>query len=200
MVKQVNEFEEILGEKRKPMEIALKDAKAMMQRGLEYFVGKGAQWLSGYDDVAQWLQDNKHLGLYLYGSNGRGKSIVCYNIIPNLIRFYYKWAKIYKCRANNLRNIYIDKNEYYAMLSADVIFIDDIGTESLLNLYGEKKDAFSDIVDIVEQEHKILVISSNLDPKDINERYGSRTLDRMRATTRVICFVGESMRNNNNNT
>ena len=80
------------------------------------------------------------------------------------------------------------------MLCAQVIFIDDFGTESITSVYGEKRDIFSDIVDLAEQEKKLLVVSTNLTQDEIKERYGVRTLDRLHAITKGICLTGESMR------
>lgn len=191
----MDEFKELFGEKKQPLSINLETSKEMLCRGLRYFIGDNAKWLQGYDEIAEWLQDNKGKGLLLYGSNGRGKSIMCYNIIPTLFAYYYKQTKIFKCRANNLRIIQSDNPDYYSMLCAQVIFVDDFGTESITSVYGEKHDVFSDLVDIAEQDKKLLVLSTNLTTDEITERYGIRTFDRLRAITRGICLKGDSMRN-----
>lgn len=191
----MDEFKELLGAKKRPLSINLETSKEMLCRGLRYFIGDDAKWLQGYDEIAEWLQDNKGKGLLLYGSNGRGKSIMCYNIIPTLFAYYYKQTKIFKCRANNLCIIQSDNPDYYSMLCAQVVFVDDFGTESITSVYGEKHDVFSDLVDIAEQDKKLLVLSTNLTTDEITERYGIRTLDRLRAITRGICLKGESMRN-----
>lgn len=196
----MDEFEELLGAKKQYLSINLEKSKEMLCRGLRYFIGDDAKWLQGYDEIAKWLQDNDYKGLLLYGANGRGKSVMCYNILPTVFQYYLKQVKTFKCRANNLHLIQSDKTDYYSMLCAQVIFIDDFGTESITSVYGEKRDVFSDIVDIAEQEKKLLVLSTNLTPDEIRDRYGIRTLDRLRAITRAICLNGESMRNMNSET
>lgn len=190
-----NEFLELLGSKREPMHLCLENTKEIMCRGLRYFVGDDAKWLQGYDDISEWLHDNQGKGLLLYGANGRGKSVMCFCIIPTIIAFYYKNIKQYKCRASNLRALHPDNSEYYSMFCADAWFIDDFGTETLTSVYGEKRDVFSDVVDIAEQDKKLLVLSTNLTPKEIQQRYGLRTLDRLQSITRAICLSGDSMRN-----
>lgn len=192
----MNEFQELLGVRKMPLNIRLDAPKEILCRGLRYFIGDNAKWLQGYDEIAKWLQDNDYKGLLLYGANGRGKSVMCYNILPTVFQYYFKQVKIFKCRANNLHLIQSDKTDYYSMLCAQVIFIDDFGTESITSVYGEKRDVFSDIVDIAEQDKKLLVLSTNLTPDEIRDRYGIRTLDRLRAITRAICLNGESMREN----
>lgn len=192
----MDEFQELLGARKEPFKICLPAAKEMMCRGLRYFIGDDAKWLQGYDDIAEWLEDNKGRGLLLYGANGRGKSIMCFNIMPTLICYYYKQIRIFKCRANNLRTLLNSNNDYYNAVGSKIIFIDDFGTESISNLYGEKVDVFSDIVDLAEQEKKILVLTTNLATDEIKNRYGIRTFDRLRAITHAICLRGESMRRN----
>ena len=194
----MNEFQELLGARKEPFKINLTAPKEMMCRGLRYFIGDDAKWLQGYDEIAEWLADNNGRGLLLYGANGRGKSIMCYNIIPTLIDYYYKQTRTFKCRANNLRSLLNSSNDYYNAVGAKIIFIDDFGTESISNLYGEKVDVFSDIVDLAEQEKKILVITTNLTTGEIKDRYGLRTFDRLQSITHAICLRGESMRRNNN--
>lgn len=190
----MNEFQELLGVRKMPLNIRLDAPNEMLSRGLRYFVGDNAKWLQGYDEICEWLQDNKGRGLMLYGSNGRGKSLMAYNIIPTLFAYHLKNIKMFKCRANNLCHVQGDKTDYYTMLGAQVIFIDDFGVESITSVYGEKRDVFSDVVDLAEQEKKILVLSTNLTQDEIKERYGIRTLDRLHSITKGVCLMGESMR------
>lgn len=195
----MDEFEELLGAKKQYLSINLEKSKEILCRGLRYFIGDDAKWLQGYDEIAKWLQDNDYRGLLLYGANGRGKSVMCYNILPTVFQYYLKQVKTFKCRANNMHLIQSGRTDYFSMLCAQVIFIDDFGTESITSIYGEKRDVFSDIVDIAEQDKKLLVLSTNLTPDEIRDRYGIRTLDRLRAITRAICLNGESMRENKEN-
>lgn len=192
---EMNEFESILGKRRVIPTLSFADAEEMMRRGLEYFVGSEYRWLPEYDAVAEWLSDSHGVGVMMYGSNGRGKSMLCNYIIPTAIKYYYgKSLRVYSTRAADLRYIQPDNNEYYTMKMADIVCVDDFGVESVSNNYGEKRDVFSDLVDISEHERKLLICSTNLIPEEIAKRYGLRTIDRLKALTTPICFNGESMR------
>lgn len=194
----MNEFEKFLGKRKQSVAIHFDDAKGIMERGFSYFVGEDYRWLFEYTKVVEWLEDNKGKGLMLFGSNGRGKSVICKYIIPTALAYYMPSLKVYSTRAVDLRYLQPDNNEYYTMKMADVICVDDFGVESVSNLFGEKRDIFSDIVDIAEHERKLLICSTNLVPEEITKRYGLRTIDRLKALTAPICFSGESMRGNNN--
>lgn len=190
-----NEFTELLDSPRQYAQIEIPDSKAAIARGLHYFVGDKAKWLQGYDDVAAWLSNNNRKGLLLLGTNGRGKSLLCRDIIPTLIRYHYmRPDKVLILRAAELGSIKPNTPEYFNIKSANVIVVDDFGVEGVANVYGERRDMFSDIVDICEQNRIILICTTNLAPKEITARYGLRTLDRLKELTKVVCLEGESLR------
>lgn len=81
-----------------------------------------------------------------------------------------------------------------AVKQKHIIYIDDIGTESLSVKYGEKRMTFPELVDEAEKKGKLLIITTNLSLSEIKEKYGERTLDRLRAITTPIVFKGESLR------
>ncbi len=54
--------------------------------------------------------------------------------------------------------------------------------------------AFAEVMDAVERESKLIIISSNLNGKEIENRYGTRTFERIISTTKRIEFRGESFR------
>ena len=189
----MNEFE-VLSLRREIMQFSLSDAKSVMERGLKYFVGDNYKWLPEYDKVVEWLADNKRRGLMLFGSNGRGKTIIVEKILPVIFQYYLK-DKPFFADARALKEY--DKNlldRYELWCSVNPIIIDDVGVECIANDYGEKRDLFSEIVDQCEKEKRLLIFSTNLTPKNINERYGLRTLDRLKAIVRAIKFQGDSLR------
>ena len=50
-------------EKKEIFNINLEDAKGLMERGLKHFVGEDAEWAPEYEEIVEWLSDNKHKGL-----------------------------------------------------------------------------------------------------------------------------------------
>ncbi len=138
-----------------------------------------------YIEILKWMQDNKGKGLALFGSLGRGKTIINSFIIP--ILFYQKYKKVLK----PINAISIDNN--YFLKWAHVI--DDIGVESMVNDFGTKMDMVAMIINDAENYLKPLFLTSNLSQKELIIRYGIRTIDRIERLCKVVIFTGESLRN-----
>lgn len=163
------------------------DARSVLARGIRHFVGEKAVWLPEYEQVAEWLSDNKGLGLLCAGDCGRGKSVICQKVIPVIFQFIHK--KIMNtCTAIEL-NALFDEYKQYKILS-----VDDIGTEPVANRYGEKHNVVQELVDLAERKQKLLVFSTNMNEKQLKEIYDIRTVDRLRALTKPIIFNGKSLR------
>lgn len=163
------------------------DAKSVLASGIRHFVGESAVWLDEYDQVAEWLEDNKGLGLLCAGNCGRGKSVICQKVLPVVFKFWHK--KVMNTFTATDLNDHFNEFSQYKILS-----IDDMGTEPNANRYGEKHDYMQEIVDLAERKQKLIVISTNLDGKEMLERYGERTVDRLKSITKSVAFSGESLR------
>jgi len=162
-------------------------ARSILARGIKHFVGSDAVWLPEYDKVAEWLEDNQGRGLLCTGNCGRGKSVICSNVLP--IVFQHWHHKIMNTvTATDLNTCYDEFAKY------KIISVDDVGIEPVASVYGEKHSYFTELVDIAEKKDKLLVITSNLTINELLERYGDRTLDRLRAITNVVVFSGDSLR------
>ena len=74
--------------------IAIPDAKNILWQGLNYFT-ENAEWLPEYEEIASWLSGNNGRGLLCHGNCGRGKSLICWKIIPLLLNHYCR--KIVAC-------------------------------------------------------------------------------------------------------
>lgn len=169
------------------VQISIPNAKEVLWNGLRHFEGDNAIWLKEYDEVARWLENNEGRGLLCYGNCGRGKSLVCWKIIPLLIHHYHR--KIISCYDSQQMNADIDE-----VKSKHLIYIDDIGTENVSVKYGEKRLAFSEVVDEAEKRGKLLIVTTNLSLDEIEQKYGERTMDRLVAITKRVKFLGESLR------
>jgi len=119
------------------------------------------------------------------GECGLGKSTILNYVIP----------AIFRTRTNKiLRSVpakelgAVDRNK------APFIIIDDLGTESIKNDYGTKIDAVADAISYAEDSSKTLLITTNLTPQALKERYDERTLDRLRKC-KVVIIKGKSFRN-----
>lgn len=166
------------------------DARKKVEEALIYFLaleGKTPVWLPEYDGVVDWLTGNRGRGLFLYGNCGRGKSLMCRYVIPAiLLQCCAKVVSVYDVQDMN--------RSLDDLLTKHILALDDIGTEEVLNQYGNRRMAFAEIMDAAEKNGKLVIISTNLQAREIKERYGDRILDRILSTTTRVLFEGRSMR------
>jgi DNA replication protein DnaC len=140
--------------------------------------------LPAYDEIIDWLVDTRGRGLMLMGECGLGKSTILNFVIPAIFRT--KTNKVLKSiPAKELAAV--ERNV------APFIIIDDLGTESIKNDYGTKIDAVADAISYAEDSSKTLLITTNLSPNSLKERYDERTLDRLRKC-KVVIIKGKSFR------
>lgn len=166
----------------------IEDASDLLKRGLKHFMGDDYQWLPEYNEIVEWLSDNKGKGLVCMGNCGRGKTVICRNILSviflHLLRQNYHVYESYELG---------DKIEDIKSYCCNVM-IDDIGIEQEFSRYGEKHIAFSEIVDIAEKKGILLVITTNLNAEQLKAKYDERTFDRLRSLTKCVVFKGDSLR------
>ena len=137
-----------------------------------------------YDKIIDWMVDTKGRGLMLMGDCGTGKSTILNYVIPAIFRTITN--KILRSvSAKELGAVEINKSPF--------IIIDDLGTESIKNDYGTKIDAVADAISYAEDSSKTLLVTTNLTPKALDERYSDRTLDRLRKC-KVVVIKGKSFR------
>ena len=144
-------------------------------------------WLPEYEEVADWLTDNRGRGLFLYGDYGRGKTVLGYHVLPAiLLKYMNKVVNVYDAQKMNSD---IDK-----LLRKHVVSLDDIGTEDTLVSYGNRRLAFAEVMDAAEKYRKLIIVSTNLNGDQIVARYGQRVMERIISVTRRIEFKGQSQR------
>lgn len=169
------------------VKVSIQQSNVVLWRGIQYFTGNNASWQPEYEDVATWLSDNKGRGLLCLGNCGRGKSLICGKIIPVLLNHYCR--KIVSCYDAQQMNADLD-----AVKQKHIVYVDDVGTEFLSVKYGEKRLAFAELVDEAEKRGKLLIVTTNLSLSELREKYGERTVDRLRAITTPVLFKGDSLR------
>ena len=143
------------------------------------------EMLPEYIEILKWMQDNKGKGLALFGSVGRGKTVISSFILPVL--FEMKYNKVLTPQiAEGLTRDSLNKWAYC---------IDDIGTESIVNEYGTKTDMVSYAINDAEHYLKPLFLTSNLTENEIIKRYGIHMYDRIKRLCKIVIFTGKSLRN-----
>jgi len=177
-----------LGFTAEPQKVIIKipDARENILRGMKYYT-ENPVWLPEYNEIAGWATDNNGRGLLVKGNCGLGKTLICGKILPVLINFYcHKVICIVNAQKLN--------TDLDNVLLRHIIYIDDIGTEGMSVKYGDKRLAFAELVDEAEKKGKLLMITTNLNDKELSEKYGERVLDRLHAITKSILFTGKSFR------
>ena len=175
---------------QKRYQITIPNAKQVLECGLKYFIGlekKEAVWLSEYDEIVKWLENNNGRGLIMFGNCGRGKTILGQYVIPAILLKYQ--GVVASAFDMNEANRNIDE-----VLEKHIISLDDVGTESLSVKFGEKRLAFPEIIDAAEKKGKLLIVSTNLTGDEIRERYDDRVIDRIHSTMTQVEFNGKSLR------
>ena len=167
--------------------ISIPDAKNVLWAGIKYFTGEKAQWLPEYLEIANWLTNNQGRGLLCFGNCGRGKTLICGKSLPLVLNHYCR--KVVSCYDSQQMNAELD-----SVKQKHIIYVDDIGTENLSVKYGEKRLAFAELTDEAEKKGKLLILTTNLSIDELREKYGERTVDRLRAITKTVLFTGESLR------
>ncbi len=178
----------------KKIQISISNAEKRLDYAYTFFLdemGKEYIRIPQCQQVIDWLTNNEGRGLFLYGDCGLGKSMLARYVLPALLLSEIEKTPIVLTATemnNNLERL-LSPNTYNKILS-----IDDVGTESILNQYGAKRMAFAEVMDAVERESKLIIISSNLSGEEIENRYGTRTYERIISTTKRIEFRGRSFR------
>lgn len=193
MVENFKELMERLKDTGYPSEpdkvfIKIPNAEKRLRGGLDYFTSGNAEWVEeNYRPIVEWMEDNDGRGLLLSGGCGLGKSLIGMRILPLLINdVCRKIVNIYKAQDLNVKPDDV--------IAKHIIYIDDVGTEGLSNVYGNKRVPFCELCDAVEQGGKLLMCSTNLTIGELKEKYGERTIDRLRATTKYVPLYGDSLR------
>lgn len=171
------------------IKLQVPNAKQRLYNGLRYMLarqGETTQWLPEYDLIADWLTDNKGKGLLLAGSCGRGKTLIATRVLPLFFAERHLFYSIY--------NSYDLNSRQREVFGSHILCIDDLGIENESVQYGERKNVFVELIDSVEKKGKLLVVTTNLTQVEIEEKYGTRTIDRFFSCCEIINFSGKSLR------
>lgn len=133
--------------------------------------------------------------IMMSGSTGLGKTHLSLAIADRVIRRGF--AVVYDSAINILESI---EDEHYgehsretldAVLGADLLILDDLGTEQESKFLKSK---IFNIIDTRISRRKPTIISTNLNLADISKRYDGRIASRLAGNYEQICFPGKDVR------
>ncbi len=139
---------------------------------------------------------NKEDNLLFYGETGIGKTFLTNCIAKSLLdkgkiviyQTAFRLLEILgdlRFRNNN------DKDKYNLLFEADLLIIDDLGTE-MTNTFTN-----SELFNIINSRlltNKKTIISTNLSPKEMMDRYDDRIFSRLFSMYTVLHFFGKDLR------
>ena len=171
-------------------QIKITGSREVFVKAFEYFLeienkGKIFNWKDGYQDICEWLSDNKGTGLMILGSCSLGKTFISRYVLPAILLKYHGIV---------LKNYDLQRDNIDLILSKKICGLDDIGTEDIRNEFGTKRMAFSEIVDNAEKNSNLLIITTNLTGDEIKKRYGVRVYERLLAITKRVIIEGNGER------
>ncbi|MDM8534426.1 ATP-binding protein [Clostridiaceae bacterium HSG29] len=155
--------------------------------------------LSKTESFATSFNSNKVKNLLFYGPTGQGKTYLCNCIANSLINkghlvIYQTAFKLIEIIENARfnKNNFSNKDENYQMLfSSDLLIIDDLGTE-FINTFTNVE--IFNIINTRLNQNKKTIISTNLSPIQIKEKYSDRISSRLFGNYEMLSFYGPDLR------
>lgn len=160
------------------------------------------------DEVKKMLQEvskalttnDGHFGLMFCGNCGNGKTTMAgaLQVAVNAVygSNYVSKAKVLRIiDAKNIVQRGKEKADFDKIKNYELLCIEDLGRESTEIM--EFGNVYSPIVDLLEYRYDMqlfTVVTTNLQPKDIRQKYGERIADRANEMFKVVKFMGRSFR------
>ncbi len=137
--------------------------------------------------------------LLLYGDTGVGKTFVCNCIAKSLLDSGYlviyqtafKMFEIIEEYKFKSQQNHLSKENYENLFECDLLIIDDLGTE-LTNSFTNSE--LFNILNTRLLSGKKTIISTNLNPMQLNENYAIRIFSRILDRFTLLKFIGKDLR------
>lgn len=159
--------------------------------------------------VARWLsreETKDRKWLMMFGKSGNGKSSVLQAIETMIHRLQNEgWRESCKfsykrITARELTSLYTsDRATFNGIINYNLLLIDDLGTEPRQVFeYGNPLEPMVEVFnyryDNRNSKNLSMIFTTNIDPNDIEERYGSRIFSRFCETCQSVRFDGDDFR------
>lgn len=135
-------------------------------------------------------------GILMHGLTGLGKTHLSLAIAFAIIEKGF--TALYETTSQIIRKIF--NNNYYnkfedsyldILNETDLLIIDDLGCEFQSQL---NKSAIFEVVNLRTSFNKPIIITTNLNPEELQKIYGSRIISRIISTLTILSFTGKDNR------
>jgi len=162
-----------------------------MSENYKYILGQIALWYANDERFSGDL----HKGLMIRGSVGTGKTVMA-EALKGVI-FLVERLQANIINAVDLQNMYSrqDEDGILNLKNRKYTIIDDLGVETTeVKNWGNVREPFNDVFDARYRSNRLTVITTNLRPSEIEEKYGTRIIDRFRECMNDLILDGKSLR------
>ena len=152
-----------------------------------------------YDVCAHYAHQfgKKPANLLLFGAPGLGKTFLSAAIAREVTA--EGWSVVYDTAAHIFERFEMQKfgredgaeSDVERILNCDLLILDDLGTEMTTAFV---QSALYQIINTRLMEKKSTIISTNLSPEKLEQRYTAQTVSRIEGEYQILPFVGEDIR------
>ncbi len=151
--------------------------------------------------VVEWLRQGRKPGLMLAGTVGNGKTTMA-TAVCILVRMQHRSSLESECRGiwhttapDLVERKLKDEAAFERYKRTEMLCIDDLGVESAnLKSYGTDMTPISDLLYYRYQHRLFTLVTTNLDTKGFEQRYGPRLSDRRKEMFDCLAYTDLSYR------
>lgn len=135
-------------------------------------------------------------GIAFCGEVGNGKTTLM-SAICNLTGYLFENDGLYfrKVKATDILDIYQNRKDFRTLYEQPLLAIDDLGCEPVeVMSYGNVLTPTVELLMVRYEMQLYTMVSTNIEPNKIKNRYGERIADRFREMLYVIPFTNKTYR------